>query len=75
MYTERMKLSKEILLIIQEAYGSRINIFENKIPNSVRVGEVNIKSNSIIDYDWKNKVSVAYREFANEVAILWAREN
>jgi chromosome partitioning protein len=70
MYTERMKLSKEILSIIQEAYGSRINIFENKIPNSVRVGEANMKSKSIIEYDSKNKVSIAYSEFAKEVAVL-----
>ncbi len=70
MYTERMKLSKEILSIIQEAYGSSINIFKNKIPNSVRVSEANMKSKSIIEYDSKNKVSVAYREFAKEVAAL-----
>lgn len=70
MYTERMRLSKEILSIIQEAYGSRINIFENKIPSSVKVGEANMKSQSIIEYDSKNKVSIAYREFAKEVVVL-----
>ena len=70
MYTERMKISKEILSITQEAYGGRINIFENKIPNSVRVGEANMKSKSIIEYDSKNKVSIAYREFAKEVTAL-----
>lgn len=75
MYAERMRLSKEILSIIQEAYGSRINIFENKIPSSVKVGEANMKSKSTIEYDSKNKVSIAYREFAKEVVALWVREN
>ncbi|ADL52071.1 ParA family protein [Clostridium cellulovorans] len=67
MYAERMKLSKEVLKIIQEAYGSHINIFRNKIPTSVRVGEANMKSKSTIEYDPKNKVSGAYVEFAKEV--------
>mgnify|MGYP002140140667 CR=1 FL=1 len=67
---ERMKLSKEVLSIIQDAYGSRINIFENKIPTSVKVGEANMKSKSTIEYDSKNKVSIAYREFAKEVAAI-----
>ena len=35
MYADRMKLSKEVLAIIQDAYGSKINIFEIKIPSSV----------------------------------------
>ena len=67
MYVERTKLSKEILTIIQNAYGSKINIFENKIPTSVKVGEANLRNKSIIEYDPKNKVSMAYREFAKEV--------
>lgn len=70
MYAERMKLSKEVLAMIQEAYGSRLNIFENKIPTSVKVGEANMKNKSIIEYDPKNKVSIAYREFAQEVDTL-----
>lgn len=70
MYTERMRLTKEVLAIIQDAYGSRINIFENKIPTSVKVGEANMKNKSTIEYDPKNKVSMAYREFAKEVVKL-----
>lgn len=70
MYAERIKLSKEVLSIIQEAYGSHIHIFESKIPTSVKVGEANMKSKSTIEYDPKNKVSVAYREFAKEVVSL-----
>lgn len=67
MYAERMKLSKEVLSIIQEAYGDHINIFNSRIPTSVKVGEANMKSKSTIEYDPKNKVSSAYMEFAKEV--------
>lgn len=70
MYAERMKLSKEVLSIIQDAYGSKINIFENKIPTSVKVGESNMRNKSIIEYDPKNKAAIAYREFAKEFSIL-----
>lgn len=67
MYTERMRLSKEILSIIQQAYGEHIHIFESKIPVSVKVGEANLKSKSTIEYDPKNKVSNAYVDFAREL--------
>lgn len=70
MYAERMKLSKEVLAIIQEAYGSSINIFNSKIPTSVKVGEANMRSKSTIEYDPKNKVSIAYGEFAKEVVAI-----
>ncbi|MBC2579412.1 ParA family protein [Clostridium sp. DJ247] len=70
MYAERMKLSKEVLSIIQEAYGNSVNIFNSKIPTSVKVGEANMKSKSTIEYDPKNKVSIAYEEFAREVVLI-----
>lgn len=67
MYAERMKLSKEVLSIIQEAYGSHIHIFESKIPTTVKVGESNLRNKSIIEYEPKNKAAIAYGEFALEV--------
>jgi chromosome partitioning protein len=70
MYAERMKLSKEVLSIIREAYGSHIHIFESKIPTSVKVGESNLRNKSIIEYDPKNKASIAYGEFAKEVVSI-----
>ncbi len=70
MFSERIKLSKEVLTIIKNAYGSQINIFESKIPTSVKVGEANMKNKSTIEYDPNNKVSGAYVEFAKEVVSL-----
>ena len=67
MYTERMRLSREVLSLIRDAYGSSIHIYESKIPVSVRVGEANLRNQSIIEYDPESKVSAAYVEFAKEV--------
>lgn len=67
MYVERMNLSKNVKAIIEEAYGEQIHIYENFIPKSVRVGESMFENKPIIEYDKKNKVSVAYQNFAQEV--------
>ncbi len=66
MYTKRTLLSKEILNLINDAYGKQIRIFENKIPVSVKVGESNYNSKSIIEYQPKNNVAIAYNEFVKE---------
>lgn len=67
MYTERMNLSKAIKQMIEEAYGEMVHIYKNCIPKSVKVGEATLENKSIIEYDKKNKVSLAYKEFALEV--------
>ncbi len=66
MFTDRTILSREILNLINEAYGKQIRIFENKIPSSIKVGESNLKSKSIIEYQPNNKVAIAYNEFTKE---------
>lgn len=67
MYSERTKLSKEVESLITEAYGSQIKIYNTKIPTSVKVGEANMNSKAVLEFDPKHKVSEAYRNFANEV--------
>ncbi|HBV88471.1 MAG TPA: chromosome partitioning protein ParA [Desulfosporosinus sp.] len=66
MFTERTKLSKEIVNLINDSYGSHIKIFESKIPVSVKVGEAVLNYKSIIEFDPKGKVAVAYKNFAEE---------
>ncbi len=68
LYTERTKLSKEVLNMILEAYGDHIRVFESKIPVSVKVGEAMLKGKSIIEYDTTGKVAAAYRCFAEELS-------
>lgn len=67
MYVERMNLSKVVKQMIEEAYGEQIHIYKNWIPKSVRVGESTLENKTIIEYDKKNKVSIAYQNFATEV--------
>lgn len=66
MYSERTKLSKEILNLINDAYSEHIRIFESKIPVSVKVGEASFRYKSVIEYDPKSKVALAYQDFGKE---------
>lgn len=67
MYVERMNLPRAIKQMIEDAYGQQLHIYHNCIPKSVKVGESTLQSKSVIEYDKKNKVSIAYEEFAQEV--------
>lgn len=66
MFTQRTILSKEIVKLIDEAYGKQIRVFNSKIPASVKVGESNLRNKSIIEYKRKNKVAQAYIDFGRE---------
>lgn len=66
MFSDRTNLSKEILKLITEAYGSQIRLFENRIPISIKVGESNFQNQSIIEFKPDNKVSIAYKNFVEE---------
>jgi chromosome partitioning protein len=70
MINERTRLSKEILSLINEAYGSHIRVFESKIPISVRVGEAVYNYKSIMEYDPDGKVATAYKNFAREYVAI-----
>lgn len=73
MLNNRTNLSKEILKaidssvdFIKEKFNLDIQIFESKIPVSVRTGEAILNRKSVIEYEPKNKVSQAYQSFAKE---------
>ncbi|MEA1974893.1 MAG: ParA family protein [Bacillota bacterium] len=67
MFEERTNLSKNILEMIKSSYGENINVFKTRIPKSVKVGEANLKSMSIVDYMPNNKAAIAYEEFTEEL--------
>ena len=50
MFDERTNLSRSIIKMVDEAYGEHIKVFDIKIPKSVKVGEANLQSKSIVDY-------------------------
>jgi chromosome partitioning protein len=64
---ERTKLFREAKSLLDEHYGGKIKIFNTHIPNTVKVGEANYASRSIIDYDLNSKAAHAYTSFAKEV--------
>jgi len=65
---ERTKLFKEVKNLLDEHYGKKVKIFNAHIPSTVKVGEANYSSRSILDYDTNSKAALAYRAFALEVA-------
>lgn len=66
MFSERTRLTKEILNLMNEAYSDYIRIFENKIPVSVMAGEASYRYKSIIEYKPTSKVALAYKDFGRE---------
>lgn len=66
MFSDRTKISKEILNLMNDAYSEHIRIFDSKIPVSVKVGEANYRYKSVIEYDPKSKVALAYQDFGKE---------
>ena len=64
---ERTRLFKEAKELIVESYGDKVSIFTTTIPHTVRIGEANYSSQSILDFDKNNKAAIAYKSFAKEV--------
>ncbi|HCA29439.1 MAG TPA: chromosome partitioning protein ParA [Ruminococcaceae bacterium] len=67
MCDERTNLFKEAKSLIDEYYKGKISIFDSHIPSTVKVGEANYYSRSVMDFDPKNKAAIAYTAFAKEV--------
>jgi chromosome partitioning protein len=67
MFESRTNLSRDILNMIKNSYGDYIRVFDTVIPRSVKVGEANANSKSIIEYMPNNKAAIAYNNFTNEL--------
>ena len=61
MVDSRTNYAKDISAMLKEAYGSRVRIFANIIPISVRAAEISAEGVSIYKHDPKGKVASAYR--------------
>ena len=55
------------MILLRENYGSKIRIFENSIPFSVRAAEVSAEGISIFQHDPNGKVAAAYQSLTEEV--------
>ena len=67
MVDSRTNYAKDISAMLQEAYGSKIRIFANNIPISVRAAEISAEGISIYAHDPKGKVASAYLSLTEEV--------
>ena len=59
--------AKDISALVVENYGSKVRIFENSIPMSVRAAEISAEGVSIYEHDPNGKVASAYQSLTEEV--------
>lgn len=69
MCDTRTNLYRDVSDIMEKTYSQTIRIFDTVIPHSTKVGEANLRRQSVLLYDEKSKPSQAYREFAKELMI------
>ena len=67
MYDSRLNFHRQVLDIVNSAYGQYFRIFDTKIPVSVRVTETQAQNRSIFDLDPKGKIAEAYAAFTTEL--------
>jgi chromosome partitioning protein len=63
----RANLTREIISLVENAYGGKIRIFGEHIPRSVRAAECSAQGVSIYRHDPKGKVAAAYAALTGEV--------
>ena len=67
MADRRTTHARNIVSLVENAYGGNIRIFTEHIPRSVRVAEASADGVSIFNYDPKGKVAAAYQALVREV--------
>ena len=67
MVDSRTNYARDISAMLKEPYGSRVKIFTNIIPISVRAAEISAEGVSIYKHDPKGKVASAYNCLTEEV--------
>ena len=69
MVDKRTNIAKDIIFMIEQAYGANINIFKEPIPHSVRAVETSATGKSIFEHDPNGKVAAAYASLAQELLL------
>jgi chromosome partitioning protein len=64
---KRTNFTKEVISMIERAYGEEIRIFRDHIPHSVRAAETSATGRSIFTHDPNGRVAAAYDALAREV--------
>jgi chromosome partitioning protein len=67
MADKRSVHSREVISLVENAYGGNIKIFGEHIPRSVRAAECSAQGVSIFAHDPNGKVAAAYQSLVGEV--------
>ncbi len=67
MTDSRTNYGREIDALIRQVYGSKIRVFEQPVPHSVRAAEISAEGRSIFAHAPKGKVATAYQSLTREV--------
>ena len=67
MVDKRTNFTKEIISMIEQAYGESIHIFKEHIPHSIRAAETSATGRSIFTHDPSGKVAAAYEALVRDV--------
>jgi chromosome partitioning protein len=67
MVDTRANFTREIISLVENAYGKNIRIFGEHIPHSIRAAESTAKGVSIFTHDPSGKVAAAYAALTREV--------
>lgn len=59
--------SKEITDYLSSVHGKAVNIFQTRIPRSIKVAEASIHQQTICEYDPTNPAALAYEKFVEEL--------
>ena len=63
----RTNLFKDVSEIMEQTYSQTVRIFKTVIPHSTKVGEANLRQQSVLMYDGQSKPAQAYTAFAKEL--------
>jgi chromosome partitioning protein len=67
MVDKRTNFTKDIISMIEQAYGEEIHIFKEHVPHSVRAAEASATGKSIFSHDPSGKVAAAYDALAMDI--------
>lgn len=69
MTDSRTTYARDLTQMLLDAYGGKVQIFDAKIPYSVRAKETSAEGVSIFRHDPKGKVAAAYEKLTEEVLV------
>jgi len=67
MVDTRTNFTKDIIAMIEQAYGEEIHIFKNHVPHSIRAAETSATGKSIFSHDPNGKVAAAYNALTMDI--------